>query len=193
MRRPMIVLGLCLLATTACSQKAQQEEADDAGQNMSQAQPLNTDGTVTSVDTPTFVRTVAASNMFEIESSKVALRKSGSNEVKHFAQQMIDAHTAASVKLKGLVGAAAPPIEIPAALPAEKLAIIERLNATGADGFDQAYIEAQLMAHRDALKTLQDFSARGADADLRAFASEMVAPVSAHLEMAQKLVKMPAQ
>jgi putative membrane protein len=188
----MIVLGLGLLVTTACSQETPNDDSADTGQNMAQTQPLNTDGTVTNVDTPTFVRSMAASDMFEIDSSNLALRKATSDEVKRFAQQMIDAHTASSAKLKSLVGAATTPMEMPTMLPAEKKAIVERLEATGADAFDMAYMDAQLTAHREALRMLQDYSARGTDADLRAFATEMVAPVSAHLEMAQKLAKTPA-
>lgn len=48
-----------------------------------------------------FADMAGSSNMFEIESSKLALETSQTQEVQEFAQQMIDDHTMAGEKMIG--------------------------------------------------------------------------------------------
>src|ERR1700716_202152 len=55
-----------------------------------------------SPSTPDFVKEVAISDMFEIESSKLAQQK-GSSPTKSFADRMILDHTKTSMELKSLV------------------------------------------------------------------------------------------
>src|SRR3954453_20935582 len=47
-----------------------------------------------------FAEIAASSNMFEIESSQLALQQPVSEKVQQFAQHMIDDHTAAGEKMK---------------------------------------------------------------------------------------------
>jgi len=192
MRRSIIAFGLCLVAVSGCNREPDNEEAMADNANMTEEQTGSgtaTDGSVTSVSTASFVNDLAVSDMFEIESSRLAVRKSKSADVKRFAQSMIDAHTASSAKLKEVAGAAANPTPMPTALPADKKTIMDQLNAATGEEFDRAYIDAQVSAHRQALRLLQDFSARGSDVDIRALATELVTPVSSHLDMAQTLQK----
>ena len=53
--------------------------------------------------TEDFVKEVAISDMFEIESSKLAQQKANAAPVKTFAGQMVTDHTKTSTELKGLV------------------------------------------------------------------------------------------
>lgn len=47
------------------------------------------------MNSDTFVRTAAMANQFEIESNKVSLQEARGDDVKKFAQEMIDDHTKA--------------------------------------------------------------------------------------------------
>lgn len=67
------------------------------------AKPADTSIAVMQFDKATWVKTVAGANFFEIESSKIALEKSSSEDVKKFAQQMIDDHTKAGEKLASVL------------------------------------------------------------------------------------------
>src|SRR5215471_5408656 len=61
-----------------------------------------------------FVQGAALGDMYEIEASKIALRRSMSDDVKKFAQQMINDHTQTSNKLKEALEHAKLGVDLPA-------------------------------------------------------------------------------
>ena len=131
--------------------------------------------------TGSFLTTVAASNMFEIESSKVALTKSGSEKVKAFANQMIADHTQAGTKFKQAVA------EAKLTPPAEKLdtrhqAILDDLTKRAGAGFDQAYIKAQHDAHVEAVGLFDAYARSGDNARMKQFAAELLPVLNEHLQ-----------
>lgn len=134
-----------------------------------------------------FADTAAASDIFEIETSKLAATKAGSAKVKSFAAQMIKAHTDSTAKLKTAAAAASPAITpAPALTPPQQAKLDELAAKSGAD-FDKAYGEAQVAAHQMTLDALKAYSASGDVASLKAFATELVPIVTAHLNMAKGL------
>ena len=58
---------------------------------------------MTSLTTQDFVKTVASSDMFEIETSRVVNERSQSQDVQNFAAAMIRDHEKTSSELKGAV------------------------------------------------------------------------------------------
>jgi len=133
-----------------------------------------------------FVNKAAVSNMFEIDSSKVALERAKSQEVKTFAQQMIDDHTKAGEELKQTVSkiGSGP---VPETLDAGHKADLSALsNKSGAD-FDRAYSLAQRKAHDDAVTLFSAFADSGAQADLKAFAAKTLPTLKMHQEHAKAL------
>ena len=50
------------------------------------------------------LRTVASSNLFEIESSRLALARSQSNAIKEFADRMVGDHTRAANRARQVLG-----------------------------------------------------------------------------------------
>src|SRR3954466_14171588 len=60
-----------------------------------------------------FVPTATSSNLFEIESSRLALQRSRDPEVRRFAQQMIRDHNAASRRMTSVVRRAGLPTPPP--------------------------------------------------------------------------------
>jgi putative membrane protein len=128
-----------------------------------------------------FVTKAANSNMFEIESSKLAIQKGQSAEVKSFAQQMIDDHTKAAKDLM----AVAP--DAPKKMDAAHTAMVEDLNKTSADKFDASYIDAQVKAHDEAVALFTKYSEDAEDAKLKAFASEKLPVLKQHQEHVKAL------
>ena len=101
----------------------------------------------------------AFGNMFEIESSKLALDRSTAEPVKDFAQRMVDDHSAAAIKFKEAV------VEAKLAMPPDKLdakhrAIVDELAGKQGSDFDQAYIEAQYKAHVETVEPVQGLRSR---------------------------------
>ncbi len=126
-----------------------------------------------------YVEMAASSDMFEIESSKVAAQKAQSDDVKSFAGHMVSDHSATTKDL--MAAAKAEGIEMPKAMMPKHMAMVEDLMATDAAGFDAAYIRAQTMAHEEAVALHTAYSKTGKDAALKAVAAKAVPIVTEHL------------
>ena len=134
-----------------------------------------------------FVNAAAASDKFEIESSKLAATAASSAAVKRFATQMISAHTASTAKLKSTVAGMSPPLTPDDALSPDQQQKLDSLKGLNGAAFDSAYKTAQTEAHQKTLDTLRAYSASGDNAALKAFASKMIPTVTAHLNIAMGL------
>lgn len=135
----------------------------------------------------TFANTAAASDMFEVESSKLALSKSSSAPVKKFADMMVKAHTESTEKLKAAANSVTPAIVPNAALSAEQQATLDNLRSASDSAFDTTYIAAQIDGHQKTLDALRAYSTSGDVPALKTLAGEMVPTVTAHLNMAKGL------
>jgi putative membrane protein len=127
-----------------------------------------------------FADTAAASDMFEIESAKLARDKATAAPVKEFAAMMIKDHTASTAKLKDAAAKAEPAITPSPAMNAEQTANLEALRAASGAAFDTLYKQQQVAAHQKALAALQGYAASGDVPSLKAFAGETAKVVEAH-------------
>ena len=136
--------------------------------------------------TATFVAQIAFGNMFEIESSKLALEHSTAGPVKAFAQRMVDDHSVAAVKFKEAV------LEAKLTMPPDKLdakhrAIVDELVGKQGGDFDTAYIEAQYKAHVETVDLFKGYAQGGEDTRMREFAAELLPTLQAHLDHVAKM------
>jgi putative membrane protein len=133
----------------------------------------------------TFVNNAAASDAFEIASSKLAADNGSSAAVKSFATSMIAAHTESTAKLKGIVSGLTPPITPDPALNSDQQAKLDELKTKKGADFDKTYVADQIAAHEMALTMLKDYSAGGDVPALKDFATGLAPKVAAHLNMAK--------
>ena len=131
-------------------------------------------------DPQQFADMAASSNMLEIETSRLALEKSSSDEVKAFAQHMIDDHGKAGEDMKA--AAQSDGITPAEALQPAHQAKLDELSGLEGEAFDQAYITAQVAAHDEAVALFQGFSANGEDSALKAFAANTLPTLQQHRE-----------
>jgi putative membrane protein len=131
-----------------------------------------------------FVPMATSSNLFEIESSRLALQRSRNQEVRRFAQQMIRDHNLASRRMATAVRRAGLPASRPAMMPKHQqmLATVE-----GAADFDAAYVNAQLMAHQEAVALFSSYSSGGDVPQLTNFAGATLPTLQMHLDHVQAL------
>lgn len=148
------------------------------------AKDVDTSIAVMQFDKATWVKTVASSNMFEIESSKLALKKASSPRMKQFAQQMVDAHTKAAKKLKDILKSD-PPKEL-APKHADALTLLKK--AEGKD-FDPAYLSLQHSAHMEAVSVFRTYAGKPDDPALGTFAKETLPTLEMHLEHVKMMVE----
>jgi putative membrane protein len=135
-----------------------------------------------------FVTEVAVSDMFEIESSKLAQQK-GNVQEKTFAAQMISDHTKTSTELKGLVSSGKVKAEVPTALDSSHQSKLNKLKEAKPNAFSKDYASDQVSAHKDAVNLFERYAKGGDNADLKAWASKTLPALKHHLEMAQSLKK----
>jgi putative membrane protein len=132
-----------------------------------------------------FFKTITVANETEIQSSQLALTQSSSQDVRTFAQRMIDDHRLAEQKVGAL--AADKAIVLPTKLDSDHQSMIDDLkNKSGAD-FDQAYVKLQVQAHKDTIAADQDEADNGNDPAVKSLASQMLGTLQHHLQMAQAL------
>ena len=133
-----------------------------------------------------FVLQASASDMFEIESSKLALQK-GDETTKAFAQQMITDHEKTSAELKALLaGGKVQGNPVTALTEDHKEEVDELAKLEGAE-FNEEYIDDQVEAHEDAVDLFKRYAGEGENAELKAWAAKTLPALEHHYKMAQDL------
>lgn len=133
-----------------------------------------------------FLTRISANNMFEIESGKLALAKSGSEAVKELARTMVAEHTGAAARFKQVVGEAML-FTPPDALDARHRAILDELAKKDGADFDKAWLDAQSKTGQRTVALLQAYADGGDNARMKQYARELLPALKKHLEAIDKL------
>lgn len=136
-------------------------------------------------DPAAFAAMAASSNMFEIESSNLALENAQQEDVKSFAQMMVDDHTAAAEKM--MTAAEADSVSVPQEMNEKHQGMLDELSAAGAEEFDGLYLDMQVQAHEEAVALFESYSE--ADTNLGTFAAETLPTLEEHLARVQELAQ----
>lgn len=131
-------------------------------------------------ETDTLFATAAAqSDLYEIASSELALARASSEEVRAFAQRMIDDHTATTEQLTPIAEelGVTPPTETTAAAQLD-IAYLETLEG---EAFDTAYMEQQRLSHEAAVAAFEIAAETAQNEALKAFAAENLPIIQAHM------------
>jgi putative membrane protein len=147
-------------------------------------------GTAFAATSNDFVDKAAAGGIAEIETSRLALEKSQSADIKEFASMMITDHGKANDELATI--AKKNDIEVPDDTTLVKQAK-EKILDMRDESFDAAYANNQVKAHEEAIElfekqanTVTDDRTKGAT-ELKGFAQKMLPGLEKHLDMAKKL------
>lgn len=135
---------------------------------------------------PTYIATAASGDLFEIESSRLALQMSRNPELLSFAQMLIDDHSRMSNELMAAshrAGLNPPP---PQMLPRHQ-DMLARLRSVGPNEFDRAYKAEQIVAHQEALNLHRTYADGGDLPPLPDVAARAVPIIQAHLAHAERL------
>src|SRR3954451_5513823 len=175
MKRTIIALGCILLAGPALAQSAGEKTGVNSALGIS---PTTAD----------FVKEVAISDMFEIESNKLGQAKGNAAE-ESFASQMVTDHTKTSTELKGLVSSGKVKAELPSALDSSHQSKLDKLKGENNKDFSSDFDSMQVSAHKDAVSLFERYAKGGDNADLKNWAEKTLPALKHHLEMAQDLAK----
>ncbi len=141
-----------------------------------------------SPSTADFVKEAAISDMFEIQSSQMALQK-GDDAAKTFANQMIADHQKTTEELKSLVQSANAGVTPPTTLDSTHQQMLDRLTRLSGEGFTRKYDQDQVSAHKSAVSLFRRYAKGGDNAQLKDWAAKTLPTLEHHLQMAQALPK----
>lgn len=142
-------------------------------------------------NTDMFVANAAISDRYEIQAARVALDRGQSDEVRTFAREMIDAHTATTHQLRSALRmnetgeVAAPPQE----LDDRREGLVRHLQEAKAEDFDKRYMDQQIAAHQEAAALLETYASGDGVPQLKSWAMGGLPAVHRHLEKAEGLRK----
>jgi putative membrane protein len=134
-----------------------------------------------------FVNKVAISDMFEIQSSQLALAKQADADTKPFAEKMVQDHQKTSSELKALVDGGKVKATLPTALDSEHQKMLDELKSKSGKDFDSSYDQIQVKAHRDAVALFDAYAKGGDNPELKDWAGKTLPHLKEHLSMAEKL------
>jgi putative membrane protein len=187
-RTVALTLGASLIALGFAFDPAAAQNNQPQGQN--RAQPKAGDPTAgqrNDTASATFVKQAAVSDMFEIETSKLAVQKSQNNGVRQFAQKMIDEHTKMSQQVKSAAMQDQVAAGAPSQLDRPKTQQLDDLKKLNGAAFDKKYVEIQVKAHQEAAKLFETYAKSGEDANLKKTVNEGLPHIKHHLQEAQAL------
>jgi putative membrane protein len=176
MKRTMIALGCILLAGPAFAQSVGEKTGVNSTLGVA---PTTAD----------FVTEVAISDMFEIETNRLAEQK-GSAQEKSCA--LVTDHTKTSNDLKGLVTSGKVKAELPTAIDSSHRSKLDKLKGASGKDFSSDFNSYQVSAHKDAVSLFERYANGGDNGDLKAWAGKTLPTLRHHLEMAQELGKAPS-
>jgi putative membrane protein len=140
----------------------------------------------TDVSPQSFATQAATIGKAEIELGQLAARNSSDASVKKFATRMVQDHTAADAKLKGI--AAKDNLTLPSQLDAEHQATKAKLSGLKGAEFDAAYSEAMAKGHDKAVALFESASqSTSFPPDLKQFATTTLPTLKEHQKMAHSL------
>ncbi|HDZ56064.1 MAG TPA: DUF4142 domain-containing protein [Pseudomonas xinjiangensis] len=131
-----------------------------------------------------FIDAAAAKGVSEVEAGKLALEKSSSVELKAFAYEMIDDHTAVNIELRQLARNKGYEMDSEAELTSKAKDMLLKLREE--KSFDSAYADQQVHAHEQSI-TLFRQATQLDDFEVSSFARKTLPKLQQHLTMAHKL------
>ena len=177
--RRYFLIAASAFALAACGQQATTETAETPATET----PATQQASMSATD---FIQTVAASDAFEIQSSELAAQRAARQDVKDLASQMVTAHRQTTQELTQLTSANSMPAPTPQLNATQQTSLDNLRNQTG-QSFDDAYLDAQVAAHENAVRTFEQYASSGEAGPLRDWAQRTLPNLRQHLQHAQGL------
>ncbi len=170
MFRPLLLAAAASLGMSACAM-------NDTGMMAEAA------GDMTPTNGQAYTAMAASSDMFEIQSSQIALERSRNANVRMFAQMMIQHHTNTTQQLMAAARAAG--VAVPMQMMPMHAQMLSELRASG--NVDATYGRQQRTSHQMALALHGNYAARGDTPALRTVAAAATPIVRDHLNRTAQL------
>jgi putative membrane protein len=134
-----------------------------------------------------FVAQTIRNSRAEIEISKIALTKSIRPDVKMGAQRIVDDHTKINAELAVIAGAKK--MILPDDPTQKDKVLLGELEKLMGEPFDRTYITRVVANHVRSIDAFREYSEKGTDAVLKAWATKMIPTLQRHLDEAREVEK----
>jgi putative membrane protein len=131
-----------------------------------------------------FILDAAKGGMAEVELGKLAAQRAQNDEVKKFAQRMVDDHSKANDQLKQI--AQSKSIKLPEELETKDKSLMQRLEKLNGPAFDRAYMTAMQNDHVKDVNEFKREANAGRDPQVKSFASSTLPTLEEHLQQAKQ-------
>jgi putative membrane protein len=134
----------------------------------------------------TFLRSAAEGSMLEVKLGQVAEQKAQSEEVKKFAQRMVEDHSKALEELKAL--GAREHINLPTNISHQHSVKYKALEKLSGPEFDRAYARDMVQDHQQDINEFKHGAATAQKPELKEFAQKTLPTLESHLEQAKEMM-----
>ena len=140
-----------------------------------------------SMDDKHFMKEAMEGDMAEIQLAHLAQQKASSDQVKQFAQRMIDDHTKLDAQMKPMAQQLG--VDAPTELSAKHKAVEAKLQGLSGAQFDQEYMKAMVNDHHEDDQAFLREENAAKDPTLKNAVSQAEPIIADHLRMAQDVEK----
>jgi putative membrane protein len=134
-----------------------------------------------------FVHMALEGGMTEVQLGQLALQKSSNDDVKQFAQKMVDDHTKLGDAMKQVAQQMS--VKAPDALSKKDRSAMAKLQALNGDDFDRAYIKDMVKDHEQDVKDFKQEAQTTLNPALRNVVVQGEQVIEAHLQMIQQIAQ----
>jgi len=136
-------------------------------------------------DDNTFVAMAASGGMHEVELGKIAAGRAKNEDVKKFAQKMVDDHSKANDELRAAAKEAA--IPVPDKMLEKHQKDVDTFKNYKGDNFDRDYVSHMVKDHEQDVKLFTRASKEAKNPQVKAFAQKTLPVLQGHLEQVKKI------
>ncbi len=134
-----------------------------------------------------FVTKAMQGSIAEVQLGQLTLQKSNNDQVKQFAQRMIDDHTKLNDQMKPVAQQLG--VAVPEQVSKKDRNTMAKLQALSGPAYDQAYIRDMVKDHKQDLSEFQTEASSGQDQTVKDAAAQGSKLIAQHLQMAQQMAK----
>jgi putative membrane protein len=134
-----------------------------------------------------FLKKVMQGSLAEVQLGQLTLQKSNNDQVKRFAQTMIDDHTKLNEQMRPVAQQLG--VEIPTEVSKKDKSLMSKMQALSGAAYDQAYVKDMVKDHKQDLSDFHMAASNARYPSVQRAAAEGSKIISEHLQMAQQLAK----
>jgi putative membrane protein len=130
-----------------------------------------------------FMMKAADAGMAEVELGQLALKQATNDDVKRFAQRMVDDHSKAGQELKQFADSKG--VTLPAMVSASPKKLFDKMSKLSGAAFDREYMSEMVKDHEKAVALFESQSKSGKDMELKAWVDKTLPTLREHLQLAR--------